>query len=180
VTRLPALEPEQARPKAKEALDDLQKAIGAGISIAGSGTIILRIGLVLVLLLIGIVKFTPQEANAIQIYISPSPLFAWLNLFLNHQQLSDIFGTFEISAGILIATRPLLPIASAVGSAIAIGIFLSTISFLFTTHGVWMPHHGFPTLDRVGEFLLKDVTLLGAAVYTFGEALQASSKPRQH
>lgn len=149
----------------------------AGISLAGAGTIILRIGLVLVLVLIGILKFTPEEANGIQIFVAPSPLFAWLNLFLSHQQLSGVFGTFEISAGILIASRPLWPIASAVGSAISVGIFLSTISFLFTTpHGVWMPHYGFPIPDHVGEFLLKDVTLLGAAVYTLGEALQASSK----
>jgi len=48
-------------------------------------------------------------------------------------------------------------------SAAAIGMFLVTLSFLVTT-----PHVG----ESAG-FLLKDLTLLGAALWTAGEAFDA-------
>jgi uncharacterized membrane protein YkgB len=154
----------------------LANAAPIGMSITGTGAVIARIGLLLVFLLIGILKFSQEEANGIQAFIAPSPFFSWLNLFLNHQQLSDIFGALEISTGLLIISRPFSPVASAIGSAMGIGTFLTTISFFFTTPGVWDVHHGFPILSHVGEFLIKDVTLLGACVFTLGEALQAASK----
>ncbi len=52
-------------------------------------------------------------------------------------------------------------------------MFATTLSFLLTTHGVWEPSlGGFPALSAVpGQFLLKDVVLLGAALWTLGEAL---------
>jgi uncharacterized membrane protein YkgB len=53
-------------------------------------------------------------------------------------------------------------------------MFLSTLSFLLTTPG-WEPSlGGFPALSALpGQFLLKDVVLLGAALVTAGEALRA-------
>jgi uncharacterized membrane protein YkgB len=51
-------------------------------------------------------------------------------------------------------------------------MFLTTLSFLLSTPG-WEPSlGGFPALSRaVGQFLLKDVVLLGAAIWSLGEAL---------
>src|SRR5260370_7214873 len=51
-------------------------------------------------------------------------------------------------------------------------MFLTTLSFLFSTPG-WEPSlGGFPALSgAVGQFLLKDVVLLGAAIWSLGEAL---------
>lgn len=141
------------------------------VPIAGYGTLLLRIGLGLVLILIGGLKFTPEEANGIQLFITHSPFFAWTNALLSHPQLSNTLGTLEIAAGALILSRPFSAVASAIGSALAIGTFLSTVSFLFTTPGVWSSHYGFPALGDVGSFLIKDFTLLGAAVYTLGDAL---------
>ncbi|MGZ3541585.1 MAG: hypothetical protein ACXVAF_10430 [Vulcanimicrobiaceae bacterium] len=46
---------------------------------------------------------------------------------------------------------------------------------MLTTPGVWSPHYGFPALGDVGAFLIKDVTLLGAATYTPGEAFAHTS-----
>jgi uncharacterized membrane protein YkgB len=58
------------------------------------------------------------------------------------------------------------------GSAVAVLMFLTTLSFLFSTPG-WEPSlGGFPALSgAVGQFLLKDVVLLGAAIWSLGEAL---------
>jgi uncharacterized membrane protein YkgB len=154
----------------------LRPTIGAWI--AGYGTIVLRIGLGLVLLLIGGLKFTGDEAVAIQPLISHSPLISWLNLLLAPQAVSNLLGTLEIAAGLLILSRPLSAASSALGSAMAACTFFFTVSFLFTTPGVWSAHYGFPALGDVGAFLIKDVTLLGAAVYTLGEALSHVSSAR--
>ena len=84
-----------------------------------------------------------------------------------------MLGVVEVAIAALIALRPLSARASAVGSALAVGMFATTLSFLLTTPGVWEPTlGGFPALSAVpGQFLLKDVVLLGAALWTLGEAL---------
>jgi Protein of unknown function, DUF417 len=53
---------------------------------------------------------------------------------------------------------------------------LTTISFLFSAPG-WEPSlGGFPALSSsVGQFLIKDVVLLGAAIWTCGEAYTATN-----
>jgi Protein of unknown function, DUF417 len=51
-------------------------------------------------------------------------------------------------------------------------MFLTTLSFLVTTPGVWEPSlGGFPALSTVpGQFLIKDLALLGISLWTLGEA----------
>jgi uncharacterized membrane protein YkgB len=87
----------------------------------------------------------------------------------------------EILAALLIAVRPLWPRASAVGSALAVVLFLGTLSFLFTTPGVIATHaDGIPVLSALpGQFLLKDLVLMGAALWTLGDSMGARrSRPR--
>ena len=88
---------------------------------------------------------------------------------------SSLLGVVEIAIGVLIALRPVWPLGSAVGSGLAVGMFLTTLSFLVTTPG-WEPSlGGFPALSAMpGQFLLKDVVLLGVALFTAGEALGAA------
>jgi uncharacterized membrane protein YkgB len=84
-------------------------------------------------------------------------------------------GTLEIVAAILISLRPFSARLSAIGSAMAIVLFCGTLSFLFTTPGVATRFVGpIPVLSALpGQFLLKDVVLMGVAIWTLGEALQA-------
>ena len=51
-------------------------------------------------------------------------------------------------------------------------MFLTTLSFIITTPG-WEPSlGGFPALSGdVGEFLIKDFTLLGASIWTLADSL---------
>jgi reactive chlorine resistance protein C len=83
-------------------------------------------------------------------------------------------GVVEIAIGVLIALRPVWPAGSALGSGLAVGIFLTTLSFLVTTPG-WEPSlGGFPAVSAMpGQFVLKDIVLLGAALWTAGEAWAA-------
>ncbi len=138
------------------------------------GGIILRIGLIVPLAWIGVQKFTAEEAAAIMPLIAHQPLMAWLYDVLSVQTLSNALGVVEIAAAVLIAVRPLSATASAVGSAVASVLFVSTLSFLFTTPGVLAASSlGVPVLSDSGGFLIKDIALLGAAVWSLGEALQA-------
>jgi uncharacterized membrane protein YkgB len=54
-----------------------------------------------------------------------------------------------------------------------IALFLGTLSFLFTTPGVTAPS-GFPVLTVLGQFLLKDLVLVSASLWTLGDSLGAS------
>ncbi|MBA2585461.1 MAG: DUF417 family protein [Chthoniobacterales bacterium] len=63
------------------------------------------------------------------------------------------------------------------GSIGAIIMGFITLNFLLTTPGVWQPNYGFPFLSAVpGQFLAKDLLLLGAALWTAGEALRAANR----
>ena len=79
---------------------------------------------------------------------------------------------------LLIAARPFWPRASAVGSILAVGMFLTTLSFRVTTPEVWEPSlGGFPALSAIpGQFLIKDLALLGISLWSLGDAWQASER----
>ena len=127
------------------------------------GEFTLRYSLVFFLLFFGALKWTAEEAKGIQPWMEHSPLLFWLVRALGIQAASECIGVIELTIGGLIAMRSWSPKLSAIGSAIAIPMFLTTLSFLVTT----------PNVGEASGFLLKDLTLLGAAIWTAGEALQA-------
>ncbi|MGI9544969.1 MAG: YkgB family protein [Cyclobacteriaceae bacterium] len=137
------------------------------------GSFLVRYGLVLVIGWIGAMKFTGYEADAIQPLVANSPLMSWIYSILGVQAFASLFGAFEIGIAIMIAARPISSKISALGSALAALMFLGTLTFLFSTPG-WEPSlGGFPALSVVpGQFLLKDVVLLGAAIWSLAEALR--------
>ena len=154
-------------------------ADGLGLTLENIGTIIIRYGLVIILLSVGALKFTAYEAEGIQGLVANSPLMSWAYSVFSVRSYSMLLGVIEIIIGILIATRPFAPKVSAIGSIGAIFMFLITLSFLLTTPGVWQPGYGFPFPSPMpGQFLVKDIMLLGAAVWTAGEALRASNTTR--
>lgn len=138
-----------------------------------AGGHILRYGLVLVLGWIGAMKFTAYEAEGIKPLLETSPLMAWMLKVMSLQAASSFIGTVELLTALLLAIRPWAPKASAVGSLLAIGTFLTTITFLFSLPGWEQSLGGFPALSGSGGFLLKDVILLGASVWTLGDSLAA-------
>ena len=138
------------------------------------GMHVTRYGLVLVLLWIGGMKFTAYEAEGIRPLVANSPLMGWVYNLMSVTAFSSLLGVVEIAIGVLIALRPVWPAGSALGSGLAVGMFLTTLSFLVTTPG-WEPSlGGFPAVSAMpGQFVLKDIVLLGAALWTAGEAWSA-------
>ena len=149
-----------------------------GDRLRAAGVHATRYGLVVVLLWIGGMKFTAYEAEGIKPLVANSPLMGWAYGLLSVTAFSALLGVIEIAVGLLIALRPVWPAVSAVGSGLAAGMFATTLTFLVTTPG-WEPTlGGFPALSAMpGQFVLKDVVLLGASLWTAGEAL-AARRPR--
>jgi reactive chlorine resistance protein C len=139
-----------------------------------------RYGLVLVIGWIGVLKFAHFEAHQIAPLVAHSPFMGWLYDFLPEYTFSALLGFFELAAAILLAIKPFAPRISIFGSLLSIVLFLSTVSFLFTTPGVGEPAGGgFPALSLTGEFLLKDVPLLGLSFWTLTDAVTAARQRRQ-
>ena len=137
----------------------------------GVGKFLLRYGLVLVIAWIGAMKFTAYEAAGVQPLVASSPLMSWMYNFLSVQGVSNLLGVIEIFIAAMIAMRPLSAKLCALGSALAIGMFLTTLTFLFSLPGWESSLGGFPALSGSGGFLIKDILLLGAAVWSLGESL---------
>ena len=149
--------------------------VEAAIGLEAAGQLILRYGLVLVVAWIGAMKFTAYEAAGIQPLVANSPFMGWMYHFLSVQLFSSLLGMVEIATAVMIAVRPWSARVAALGSAMAVMMFLTTLSFLFSTPGWEESLGGFPALSAMpGQFLLKDVVLLGAAVWSLGEALSAA------
>ena len=151
---------------------DLSRAERSRIQMLGEWFI--RYGLVVVLLWIGAMKFTAYEAAGIKGLVETSPLMSWMYRFLSLQATSSLLGVSEIMTALLIAIRPFAPRLSAVGSILAVFTFLTTLTFLFSLPGWENTLGGFPALSGSGGFLLKDLVLLGAALFTLGDSISAA------
>jgi uncharacterized membrane protein YkgB len=145
-------------------------------TLEAAGIWVSRYGLAVVLLLIGVLKFTPEEAAGIQPLVIHSPLMSWMYHLLSVQGVSNLIGAIEVAIAALIAIRPLSAKASFVGSLGAVVTFLLTVSFLFSTPGAAQLKYGFPVLGDSGQFLIKDLVLLGASFWTAAEAHEAAQK----
>ncbi len=143
--------------------------------VAIAGRLLVRYGLVVVIAWIGALKYTTYEATAIQPLVAHSPLLSWVYNLFSVRTFAAVLGTAEIVAALLIALRPLAPRVSVLGSALGVLLFLGTLSFLFSTPGVTgAPAGGFPVLSVLpGQFLLKDLVLVSAALWTLGDSLGA-------
>ena len=167
------------------------------------GMFLLRLGLVIVLLWIGGLKFADYEADGIVPLVANSPFMSFLyhyptpeyRHFMNKEgevvaanhQWNEENGTYRVSyglgivivlIGLLIASYPVWPQLSAVGSFLLIVMSCTTLSFLVTTPEAWVPAlgastHGFPYLSGAGRLIIKDCIMLGAAVGTLADSAKS-------
>lgn len=112
----------------------------------------------------GALKFTAHEAEGIRPLVESSPFLFWLYIPFSVQAASNLIGVIEITIGALLLARRLAPVLAAYAGLVAAGSLVVTISFLFTTPG--LPE------DAQG-FLLKDVFLLGIALWSAADAWRA-------
>jgi uncharacterized membrane protein YkgB len=133
---------------------------------------LLRYGLVLVIAWIGLMKFTAYEAAGIQPLVANSPLMSWVYAIFSERVFSALLGVVEVAIAAMIALRPVSAKVSALGSGLAAVMFLTTLTFILSTPGWEASLGGFPALSVVpGQFVIKDIVLLAAALWSLGEAL---------
>lgn len=164
-----AVERTARRPWTAERLQRIESALAR----LALGT--LRYGLVVILLYFGAFKFTEVEAQGIEPLIRHSPLLGWSYDVASLRTVSAAIGVAEIVVAIAIALSAWSPGVGLLGSLGAVGTFLITLGFLFTTPGIWVAVPGFvlPVPNELGAFVVKDVFLLGAALASAAEAVGA-------
>src|ERR1700747_2439031 len=149
-------------------------AIARTSTIDAIASLLSRYGLVAVIGWIGLLKFAKFEAHQIVPLVANSPFMGWLYHIMPVYTFSALLGVVELAAAGLLAIKPIAPKLSVLGSLLAILLFVSTVSFLFTTPGVAeAAGGGFPALSLLGEFLLKDVPLLGLSFLTLADSIRA-------
>ena len=157
----------------------METEMESGETVRMLGLGLVRWGLVAVFVWIGAMKFTAYEAGGIQPLVSHSPLLSWVYQIWSVQGFSNLLGVAEIAIGVLIAIHFVSPLLSAIGSALAIPLFLTTLSFIFSTPGWEGTLGGFPALSVApGQFLLKDIVLLGGSVWLLGDSMRAMARRR--
>ena len=134
--------------------------------------------LALVFLWFGAMKFTEYEAKAIEGLVANSPFVSFLLPLLGTQGTSYLIGIVELSIAALLASRFLgFPALAAVGAGGAALTFLLTISFFFTTPGVFLTDVGPLAISVLpGQFLLQDLVLIAASLWALDEALTAAGR----
>lgn len=147
-------------------VDRLTLTVARGISLAG---------VVLPLLLIGVLKFTQVEIDALKPLINGTPWLAWLYSVFGFSGTSYLLGVVELFTAILFITSFWSVRAGLAAGALGALTFATTASTLFALP-IWeAASGGFPYLNFVGSFLIKDIALLGISLAVLGESLIKSS-----
>ncbi|MDR2238151.1 MAG: YkgB family protein [Chryseobacterium sp.] len=123
-----------------------------------TGYYISLFGAALILLWIGIFKFTPTEAAAIKPLVENHFLTFFIYKVMSIQAVSNTIGVIEIIIALLLIFSvkfAFLRKYAGIGMTVT---FLVTLSYLFTTPGIWKTVDGIPVTDF---FILKDLMLLG-------------------
>lgn len=145
---------------------------GGGIagSLESTGRRLALLGVVLPLLLIGGLKFTRFEIEALRPIIGRTPWLAWMYGAFGEAGASYLLGVVELLTAALLVASVWSARAAIGGGALASLTFVVTCSTMFTLP-IWEPSLGFPALGPAGQFLIKDVALLGIALVVVGDGL---------
>lgn len=134
------------------------------------GQFILRYGLGMVIVWLGFLKFKNFEAEYTYELIS-SGYLSWILQYITSYTLNHIVAYLQIIVGLFVMLKPISKELSFWGGIGASVIFLVSISLLFTSQVVWLKGYGFPELSKVGQTLLKDFILFGAAAWCVGDSI---------
>jgi uncharacterized membrane protein YkgB len=139
------------------------QTLGYQVSVLGVG---------ITLLWIGVFKFTPTEARLIEPLVKNSFLMNWLYKITTTQGVSNLIGAVEIVTALCLLLHFYWKKAGVAGGVLSTLTFLVTLSFLFTTPGVFKTIDGIPITDF---FILKDIMALGISLMVLGKCLPDDS-----
>lgn len=163
------------------------------------GIHLIRLGVAVIFLWIGALKFVPYEADSITPFVANNPV---MSLFYAHPEqykehlthegqldpvkrewqtanhtysFSEGLGTVEIVIGLLVLSYFFSRRLGMVGAVLAFLTPLVTLSFLITTPEAWVQsmgdsEFGFPYLSGGGRLVLKDVLMLAGGVVMIADS----------
>lgn len=141
-----------------------------GALVERAGRAIALMGVALPLLLIGHSKFAAFEVEALEPLIGGTPWLAWMYGVSSPVVVSRFLGVIEIATAFLLTASPWMPRAGVVGGALGTLTFCATVSILVALP-IWeTASGGWPALNGLGQFLIKDIALLGISLVVFGES----------
>lgn len=147
------------------------------LRLVGVAPLIARYGLVVVLAWFGAMKFTYYESHGVSPFVAYSPFLSWVYHIMSISAFGRVLGTVELVTAALLALRPWYPKASVIGGVLATAFLVGTLSFMVTTPGIGEPSAGgFPVLSANGEFLMKDIALLGLALWLLADSISATQQ----
>lgn len=153
-------------------LDGNTQKRSLGVTTMNLGIFGVYIALAVIYFWFGGMKFTHYEAQGLVPLVGNSPLLGWVYKIFSVDIFSGLLGILEVSIGALILGRFVSPKLSILGGALSAGLFVTTVSFMFSTPGVFEPGLGFPAITIApGQFLLKDIGLLAASIFVAGHSL---------
>ena len=118
-------------------------------------------GVALVLIWIGVYKFTPTEAKLIQPLVENHFAMNWLYDLFSVQAVSNLIGAAEIivAIGLIVGIKkPKIAFYSGIAAA---AVFITTLSFLLTTPNTWKVSDGVLVTNF---FLVKDILFLAVSI----------------
>lgn len=143
-----------------------------GATILKAGRTISLVGVILPLLLIGLLKFTDIEIDALKPVIAYTPWLVWLYPVFGEAGASFFLGIVELITALLLIASVWSPRAGVVGGLLALLTFTVTVSTMLALP-IWEAGSGgFPFLNGFGQFLIKDVALLGIAAIVLGDSIR--------
>lgn len=119
----------------------------------------------IILLWIGVFKFTQTEAAAIKPLIEHHPFFWGMYKTLELQTISNFVGIVEILAALLLLLSIKFHFLRRYAGLGIIFIFSITLSFLFFTPGMWSIKENVVITDF---FILKDIGYIGFGIMLLG------------
>jgi uncharacterized membrane protein YkgB len=151
------------------------------VSLSRGGRAIALAGVVLPLALIGFSKFAAFEVEALQPLVGGTPWLAWMYSAFGVVGATRVLGVVEMATALMLIASPWAPRAGVAGGALAALTFLVTCSTMFA-FPVWERNAvgPMPALAGPGQFLIKDVALLGISIVVFGESLAQVRQRRRH
>jgi reactive chlorine resistance protein C len=139
--------------------------------------LVARYALVIVIAWFGAMKFTYYESHGISPLVANSPFTSWIYHIMSISAFGRLLGLVELLTAALLALKPWLPKASILGGLLASLLFLNTLSFMITTPGIGEASAGgFPVLSANGQFLVKDIALLGLSLWLLADAIDAARR----
>jgi uncharacterized membrane protein YkgB len=162
--------------------DEPRGNVAAGVAhavparVTSAGRLIALLGVILVLLMIGGLKFTQIEIDGLKPLIGGTPWLAWMYPVFGEAGASYLLGVVEIATALLLCASPWSARAGVAGGALGALTFFVTTSLLLPLP-VWEEASGgFPALNELGYFLIKDIALLGVSLVVLGESLRAAQR----